>query len=51
KSWCPIPDLNQGHEDFQSTALPTELIGHRSGVLDTWPRGQSQALLYLRFRS
>ncbi len=26
--WCPDPDLNQGHEDFQSSALPTELSGH-----------------------
>ena len=25
--WCPDPDLNQGHEDFQSSALPTELSG------------------------
>ena len=28
KKWCPDPDLNQGHEDFQSSALPTELSGH-----------------------
>ena len=25
--WCPVPESNQGHEDFQSTALPTELTG------------------------
>jgi hypothetical protein len=25
---CPDPELNQGHEDFQSSALPTELSGH-----------------------
>ena len=25
--WCPDPELNQGHVDFQSTALPTELSG------------------------
>ena len=25
--WCPDPESNQGHEDFQSTALPTELSG------------------------
>ena len=25
--WCPDPELNQGHEDFQSSALPTELSG------------------------
>ena len=23
----PGPESNQGHEDFQSTALPTELTG------------------------
>lgn len=26
--WWPISESNQGHADFQSTALPTELIGH-----------------------
>ena len=25
--WCPDPELNQGHGDFQSPALPTELSG------------------------
>ena len=25
--WCPGADLNHRHEDFQSTALPTELPG------------------------
>jgi hypothetical protein len=24
----PDPDSNQGHADFQSAALPTELSGH-----------------------
>ena len=28
EKWCPISDSNQGHTDFQSVALPTELIGH-----------------------
>ena len=28
KLWCPDPESNQGHEDFQSSALPTELSGH-----------------------
>jgi hypothetical protein len=27
EKWCPISDSNQGHTDFQSVALPTELIG------------------------
>ena len=26
--WCPEPESNQRHEDFQSSALPTELSGH-----------------------
>ena len=26
-SKCPDPDSNWGHEDLQSTALPTELSG------------------------
>ena len=26
--WCPNADLNHGHKDFQSFALPTELFGH-----------------------
>ena len=25
---CPKPESNQRHEDFQSSALPTELSGH-----------------------
>ncbi len=25
--WCPGPESNQRHVDFQSTALPTELSG------------------------
>src|SRR5213075_63104 len=27
--WCPGTELNRRHEDFQSSALPTELPGHR----------------------
>ena len=25
--WCPDSESNQGHADFQSAALPTELSG------------------------
>ena len=27
--WCPDSELNQGHGDFQSPALPTELSGQK----------------------
>ena len=27
-SWWPLPELNWGHEDFESSALPSELKGH-----------------------
>ena len=28
KEWWPVSESNQGHSDFQSLALPTELTGH-----------------------
>ena len=31
RMWCPEPESNQRHEDFQSSALPTELSGHNGG--------------------
>ena len=34
--WCPDSELNQGHVDFQSTALPTELSGHDMKFLKWW---------------
>ena len=33
--WCPDLESNQGHKDFQSFALPTELSGHRYIVAST----------------
>ena len=30
KKWCLDPGLNQGHADFQSAALPTELSRHET---------------------
>src|SRR6266550_4359193 len=32
-SWCPGTELNRRHEDFQSSALPTELPGHEGQEL------------------
>ncbi len=32
KTKCPDSESNQGHEDFQSSALPTELSGHKTRV-------------------
>ena len=29
-NWCPETESNRRHEDFQSSALPTELSGHIS---------------------
>jgi aldose 1-epimerase len=34
--WCPRADSNHRHADFQSAALPTELLGHRLGVTPQW---------------
>ena len=28
EKWWAVADLNHGHEDFQSSALPTELTAH-----------------------
>ena len=37
KIWWPHLESNQGHKDFQSFALPTELCGqNRMGVLYGW---------------
>ena len=33
KKWCPDPESNQRHGDFQSPALPTELSGHTCDIL------------------
>ena len=32
-SWWPNPESNQGHADFQSAALPTELFGRERGAI------------------
>ena len=32
REWWLIPESNQGHKDFQSSALPTELMSHKTSV-------------------
>ncbi len=41
RRWCPEPESNQRHVDFQSTALPTELSGqiHRAAAPWKWRPG------------
>ena len=34
--WCPEPESNQRHVDFQSTALPTELSGQIHRATAPW---------------
>ncbi len=46
--WCPDSESNQGHGDFQSPALPTELSGQR-GALNRNPPTASMKFLYLLF--
>ena len=48
---CPVPESNQRHEDFQSSALPTELTRHKiAGVgfepttFGLWARRASRLL-------
>ena len=44
KKWCPDSESNQGHGDFQSPALPTELSGQR-GALNRNPSCASTKFL------
>ena len=43
KKWCPRADSNHRHSDFQSLALPTELLGHL-GLRDALARLGSDAI-------
>ena len=36
RRWCPEPESNQRHEDFQSSALPTELSGQTHRAVAPW---------------
>ena len=59
---CPVPESNQRHEDFQSSALPTELTGQRVAgtgfepmTFGLWARRASRllhpAILYFYYMS
>ena len=41
--WCPDSELNQGHGDFQSPALPTELSGQDGGP--SWGRTKDRPVM------
>ena len=34
--WWPVSESNQGHSDFQSLALPTELTGRNNKKFFKW---------------
>jgi hypothetical protein len=42
--WCPEPESNQRHADFQSAALPTELSGPFRDVLSLGWRGYTSGV-------
>ena len=48
--WCPGTESNRRHEDFQSSALPTELPGPRGGILSGRPPGVKREGFRARFR-
>ena len=54
KGWCPGPESNQRHADFQSAALPTELPGplgrKPSGVVRRWVPPESAWVIARDFR-
>ena len=41
--WCSGPESNQGHGDFQSPALPTELPEHNGGP--SWGRTKDRPVM------
>ena len=49
RGWCPGTELNRRHEDFQSSALPTELPGLATRRLDDARRARRVNLHQLWF--
>jgi hypothetical protein len=48
KKWCPEPESNQRHADFQSAALPTELSGRALMWRGGYPSAESPVLIEAR---
>ena len=46
--WCHVSESNQGHRDFQSLALPTELTWHIYSIIIGVGRACSTSLTPLR---
>src|SRR5512139_3811089 len=40
--WWPVSESNQGHADFQSAALPTELTGQKRAQFNRFARLSSR---------
>ena len=46
---CPVPESNQRHEDFQSSALPTELTGRLTDTYSTGITDRCQVIFVVNF--
>ncbi len=44
--WCPDSESNQGHGDFQSPALPTELSGQRGALNPILPPASTKFVAF-----
>ncbi len=49
--WCPGTESNCRHEDFQSSALPTELPGQRLNLKPEWCPGTESNCRHEDFQS
>ena len=45
--WCPDSESNQGHGDFQSPALPTELSGQRGALNPICPVSSTKNVVFV----
>ena len=44
RGWWPRAESNHRHADFQSAALPTELLGHKGHLVPALPSGRERAI-------